>query len=201
MTDSERAARPYDNSRRREQADATRERIVEAGSALLHTSSIRDWRALTIKSVADQAGVSERTVYRHFGTERGLRDAVMHRLEREAGVDLADLRLDDIADVTASVLRYVSAYPADTAPTVDPTLDDADARRKAALERAVADATGEWSDGDRRLVSAVLDLLWSLSSYESLVTRWDLGPDEAVRGITWIIDLATRAVEEGRRPR
>ncbi|HEY6471863.1 MAG TPA: helix-turn-helix domain-containing protein, partial [Acidimicrobiales bacterium] len=80
--------RRYDSPVRRQQALETRERIVEAGCKILRKSSIRDWHALTIRGVAEVAGVNERTVYRYFGNERGLRGAVMHRLEQTAGIDL-----------------------------------------------------------------------------------------------------------------
>src|SRR5207302_3840377 len=88
--------RRYDNTLRRERAGQTRDRIVGAGAELLHESSIRDWRALTIRAVADRAGVNERTVFRHFANERALRDAVMQRLEQQAGIDLTQLGLDGI---------------------------------------------------------------------------------------------------------
>jgi AcrR family transcriptional regulator len=82
---------------RRQQAVETRERIIEAACTLLRRSGIRDWRALTIRGVALQAEVNERTVYRYFGNERGLRDAVMHRLEEKAGIELEGMRLEDVA--------------------------------------------------------------------------------------------------------
>ncbi len=79
---SEPEVRKYDSPMRRQRAVETRERIVTAGCRILQSSSVRDWRALTIRCVAERAGVNERTVYRYFGNERGLRDAVMHRLEQ-----------------------------------------------------------------------------------------------------------------------
>ena len=51
----------------------------------MHGYDTWDWRDLTFRSVAERAGVGERTVYRHFPTERHLHDAVMERLESEAG--------------------------------------------------------------------------------------------------------------------
>ena len=39
----------------------------------------------------------------------------MHRLEEEAGIDLAGLRLEDVADVTARIFEHVSAYPLEPA--------------------------------------------------------------------------------------
>jgi AcrR family transcriptional regulator len=98
---AEPSRRPYNGARRREQAGQTRDRIVSAGSELLHRSSIRDWRGLTVRAVAERAGVNERTVYRYFGNERGLRDAVMQREEQDAGIDLAGMQLDDIADIAS----------------------------------------------------------------------------------------------------
>jgi AcrR family transcriptional regulator len=98
--------RSYDSTLRRERAAQTRENIVTAGAELVRASSIRDWRGVTIRAVAERAGVNERTVYRHFANERALRDAVMHRLESDAGVDLAEMKLEDFATVTARVLRY-----------------------------------------------------------------------------------------------
>jgi AcrR family transcriptional regulator len=43
-----------------------------------------DWDGLTFRALAERAEVSERTVYRHFPTERKLHDAVMERREDEA---------------------------------------------------------------------------------------------------------------------
>src|SRR5262249_20807419 len=104
--------RTYDNSLRRERAAATRDRIVGAGAELLRGSDIRDWGGGTFGAVAVRAGVNERTVYRHFANERALRDAVMHRFEVDAGVDLELLALDDVGTVAARILRYAAAtYP------------------------------------------------------------------------------------------
>src|ERR1700730_15204767 len=84
-----RTGRSYDGTLRQERGAETRERILVAGSELLHGSSVRDWKKLTVRAVAERAGVNERTVYRYYGRERGLRDALMHRNEQEAGIDLA----------------------------------------------------------------------------------------------------------------
>ena len=61
----------------------------------MHEFDSWHWNALTFRAVAERAGVGERTVYRHFPTERHLHDAVMARLEEEAGVTYEDLELAD----------------------------------------------------------------------------------------------------------
>jgi AcrR family transcriptional regulator len=195
-----RARRRYDGTLRRQQAAGTRERIVSAGADLLHGSSIRDWRSLTMRAVAARAGVSERTVYRHFGNERGLRDAVMQRLEAQTGIDLAHMRLEDIADVTARILEHVSSYPVEPRPPLDPTLTDANQRQRAALLGAVAAGRPSWSADDCTVAAALFDVLWSVASYERLVVDWQLDRDRAIRAVAWVIGLVEDAVRTGRPP-
>ena len=48
------------------------------------------------------------------------------------------MALDDIADVAARVLRFVSAYPIEPRPPLDPTLAATNERRHDALLAAVA---------------------------------------------------------------
>ena len=199
-TQPARARRPYDSAVRRERAAQTRERIVTAGAELIHGSSIRDWRGLTIRAVAARAGVNERTVYRHFANERALRDEVMHHLEQAAGVDLAKMQLEDVAGVAARIFRHVSAYPLDKRPPLDPTLVEANRRQHDALVAAVAEGAARWPVADRTLAAAMLDVLWSVASYERIVVDWHLDRDEAIRAITWVIGLVEQALRDGRRP-
>jgi hypothetical protein len=49
--------RRYDNSARAEKAGQTRERIVAAGSELVHGFDSWNWRDQTFRSVAERAGV------------------------------------------------------------------------------------------------------------------------------------------------
>ena len=186
---------------RRQRAGETRERIVTAGCRILQTSSVRDWKALTIRGVAERAGVNERTVYRYFGNERGLRDAVMQRLEQKAGIDLEGMELGDVADIAGRILAHVSSYPLRPKPPLDPTLADANLRQRSALFAALAGSTARWSERDRHAVAALLDVLWSVATYERLVSDWEMDSDEAIRVVTWAIDLMTDAVRRGQRPR
>jgi AcrR family transcriptional regulator len=200
MSAPARERRRYDTTLRRQQAAGTRERIVAAGSALLHRSPVRDWRSLTLRAVAERAGVNERTVYRHFANERALRDAVMHRLEEEAGIDLAGLRLENIADAATRIFQHVSAYPRKARRPLDPTLTEASQRQRNALLRALTARTAGWSDADRTAAAAMFDALWGVATYERLVVDWQLDRGQAIRAITWVIGLVEDAVRKGRRP-
>jgi AcrR family transcriptional regulator len=195
-----RPGRPYDGTLRRERAAETRERILVAGSELLHHTSVRDWKKLTVRAVAERAGVNERTVYRYFGSERGLRDAVMQRNERDAGIDLGGMQLEDISTVAAQIFDHISQYSREPRPPLDPTLVDAKDRQREALLGAIAERTGPCSEEDRTVVAAVFDVLWSVASYERLVVDWQIDHRRAVQGIAWVIGLVEQAVRDGRGP-
>jgi AcrR family transcriptional regulator len=199
-TESLRSSRQYDSPIRRRQVADTRERIMAAGCELLHSTSVKDWKALTIRSIARQAGISERTVYRYFRDERELRDAVMHRLEQNAGIDLTGMRLEDVSDVAGHIFGHLASYPPESKPVLDPTLAEARHRLHGALADAVAEVTADWSDAQRTKAAALLDVLWSVASYERLTVDWQLDRDDAIRTISWAIQLVEDAVRSGRRP-
>ena len=46
----------------------------------------------------------------------------------------------------------------------------------------------------------MLDVLWSVVSYERLVVDWELDPKDAIRGITWVIGLVEDAIRRGPAP-
>jgi AcrR family transcriptional regulator len=153
-----------------------------------------------MRAVAERAGVNERTLYRHFANERALRDAVMQRLEHAVGIDLTRLQLDDVGDAAARIFRHVAAYPRDRRPPLDPTLAEANRRQHESLLAAVETRAEDWSAADQALAAALLDVLWSVSSYERLVRDWELDTEEAIRGTAWLIGLVDSAIRAGERP-
>lgn len=192
--------RPYDSPVRRSQAAATRERIVAAGSELVHGFDAWDWDRLTFRAVAEQAGVGERTVYRHFPTERLLHEAVMLRLHEEAGVDYTGVTVDNLVEVTRRVLDSMGRFP--TAPTgpapADQVFHEVDVQRRAALARVVVELDLE--DEARATVAALLDVLWNLPAFERLVVGWQLEPERAAGALAWLVELVLRAAASGEGP-
>ncbi|MDE0801834.1 MAG: TetR/AcrR family transcriptional regulator [Acidimicrobiales bacterium] len=88
--------------------------ILDAATELLSTYGVK---RVTLQDVADEAGVSRQTVYRHFGDRDGLLVAVV---ERQRDRFLADVVAagDACADVRASIrgliaetLRLATAHP------------------------------------------------------------------------------------------
>lgn len=197
---SPRAKRQYDSPLRRQQAADTRDRILAAGAKIAHGLAAWDWRDLTFKAVGEKAGVSERTVHRHFSSERRLREAVLQRLVEESGVDLSRLELGDFADLAAHVYEYLLSFKAAPPNAIDPTFQALDQHRRAVLLGAVARSTQGWTPGDQEVAAATLDMLWNPSSYERLSTAWNFEADRATRAIRWVVGLVEAAIRTGQRP-
>jgi hypothetical protein len=46
----------------------------------------------------------------------------------------------------------------------------------------------------------VFDVLWSVSSFERLVTDWQMDNEDAMATVTWAIELMAEGVRAGVRP-
>jgi AcrR family transcriptional regulator len=95
--------RSYDNSRRAEAAAATRQRILQAGLELA-------WEQIaietTLEDVAGRAGVSVKTVLRHFGSRDGF-DAALEQFGLE---EIREERATPVGDVAAAVHAIFQHY-------------------------------------------------------------------------------------------
>jgi AcrR family transcriptional regulator len=198
---SELSTRSYYSPARQKAAAATRARIVDAGTQLVHGFATWDWDELTFRAVAERAAVSERTVYRHFPTERHLHDAIMGRLEEEAGIAYEDVELDNLAEVTARVFDALKRFAInDSLGTPHGSaFVGAETKRHDALDRAVA--TASLPDAQRRALAGLLDVLWSPTTYERLVGAWSLDNGQAVDAVQWLIAKVVAAVENNESPR
>jgi AcrR family transcriptional regulator len=172
-----------------------------AASALVHEFRSWDWRPLTVRAVAERAGVGVRTVYRHFATEQALHEAVMRRLGQESGVAYEGLTLDDVSMIGAKVFAAMSTFAAPAwAEETRGVFATEDERRREALVVAVEGAAPEWSDDERARAAAALDALWTAPSYQRLVTGWGLDADEAADVVDWMIALVVDAIRAGNAP-
>lgn len=83
--------RRYDGAGRRAQAAARRHRVLDAAERLM----LRDgYEATTVAAVAEDAEVSVETVYKSFGSKRGLVWALFQRALEGEGPEPAEVRSD-----------------------------------------------------------------------------------------------------------
>lgn len=191
--------RPYDSSRRREQAERTRATVLEAARARFLADG---YAGTTVAAVARDAGVSVETVYKGFGTKAGLAKAVHDRAVVGDGADVPMLQSEFVRrnlvepDPVAKVQAYghqVATVGGRTGPMLLVVRDAAAADVGAAEVwdevqaerlRGMAAFAGHLSEAghlrDDVGVDEARDVLWLHSSvevWELLVIRrgWDPG--------------------------
>jgi AcrR family transcriptional regulator len=197
-----RTQRPYRSPVREQKTADTRERILRAGVAIVEGLTDIDWSPMTFQAVAEGAGVSKRTVFRHFATERELHDAVMQRFQERAGVSYENVDLAGVASVARRVFEALSSFAVSSwaIEPNDPTFTAMDRARGDALRGAITTAAPDWSPPQQALVAGVLDVLWGPPAYERLVVHWGASSADAIRAIEWAIGLVVRSVESGQPP-
>src|SRR6202035_3035336 len=73
---AKRVKRKYDTTSRRQQADQTRDRILEAARRAISQNGFAD---ATFEAIAAEAGVAAPTVYAAYGSKSGILQALMTR--------------------------------------------------------------------------------------------------------------------------
>lgn len=93
--------------------NTARIRIVDAAVELI---ALRGYAATTTKAIAELAGVNEVTLFRHFGSKRGVLDAIGERLaeaprSEQISPDVPSIR-DSLKQVAKHEIRNVSSFGA-----------------------------------------------------------------------------------------
>jgi AcrR family transcriptional regulator len=197
-----RQRRQYKSQSRQRQFAETRERIVIASIEIVHQCPTWDWTNLKSSVVAQGAGVSQRTVERHFTTDRQLREVVLQRLVDESGITLGKLTLNKFDNTVMQLFGYLSSFRAQpVTPLIDdPVFIEMDKVRRDALIDMVARETPDWSVRDRETAAAVLDLLWALPSYERFSVAWGFESEHAINALTWVVGLVKEGIQQGKLP-
>ena len=183
--------RPYDATRRHQQAALTRVAVIDSATQRF----LRDgYVTTTIAAIAADVGVSDHTIYKTFGGKPGLIRAIRERALEGAGPAPAEQRSNDLHDSDydgRSIIEAWGALTAEVMPRVAPVLllvrDAAvtDPEVRDLLAELDADRLGRMRVNARRLranghlraglsVAAATDVLWTFSApelYELLVLR------------------------------
>ena len=183
--------RRYDASSRREQANRSRSRIIEAAERRF----LDDGYALTtIAAIGDDAGVSVDTIYKSFGGKPGLVRAIREQALRGARPVPAEQRSDELQTEELDPRKIIEGwgrFSTEIAPRASPILlllrDAArtDPDLHVLLEEMDSDRLRRMTDNARRLhaaghlrsgitVAVAADVMWTYSSpelYELLVLR------------------------------
>lgn len=190
-TEDVKGRRPYDASRRREQAQQRRDLIIDAAERRFLGDG---YAVTTVAAIAAEAGVSVDTIYKSFGGKPGLVRAVHDRGLEGQGPVPAEQRSDLLQEAEPDARRIIEgwgAFTTEVAPRVAPilllvrTAAATDPELAALLAELDAGRHRRMTDNARRLhrtgqlgrgvtVAFAADVLWTFSSpelYELLVLR------------------------------
>ena len=190
------AGHAYQSQLRAEQAEATRERILEATLRVMAAGLA----SVSIPAVAREAGVSVPTIYRHFGTKRDLLAAVYPHVVRRSGfTEWAPPRsLDELREgVRALFERLDAADDLTRAAMASPSAEEA--RRitmpdRMALVRRFTDSIEpKLAEADRDRIGRLLVVLVTSSTLRIWRDRLGSSVDEAADDIDRVIRAAIAA--------
>jgi AcrR family transcriptional regulator len=173
-----------------DRVDLVRRRMLEGVSAVLKRGE-----PLTYAAVAQAAGVAERTLYRHFPKREALLAAVFAWANERIG--FRGQYPADQAELTELVRRAFPGFDA-LAPVIEELLltpEGRQARLASRTERQHAtlalvrqEAPGLDRSSERR-VAAVLQLLTSAATWQSLRDYWDMDGEQAAETAALALEL------------
>ena len=191
----------YESPLREEQKAETRRRILAAAERLMQDAELGE---ITFGAVAREAGVQERTVYRHFATKGELLDALWDALDPRIGT--ASFPQSE-ADLVAAPRRVFPAFDDNenlmrafwTTPQGREFRLRVNDKRKVAIRKAVGDAVKDLPANEARWVTAAAQLLYSGAAWQTMKDYWGFSGEEAGKASSFVLQLMFDAARKRAR--
>lgn len=175
------------------QVELTRDRIQQAAASLLEERGASD--GITFKAVAERAGVTEMTVYRHFPTRNHLLQGLWRHLNEEMDPDIV------VPESTAALFdqhdKLYSGFDR-IAPQIVASISTTQGRemraalnkqRRKAFLAIVEEVAPNLNASRKTAAAAILQLLHSAYAWDSLREQWDLDGKAAGKATKWAIEV------------
>jgi AcrR family transcriptional regulator len=176
-------------SLRQQQRAVTRERILRALAELLETEHLLE---VSMAAVAERAGVSEPTLYRHFSTKRNLFAALGSDLFRQVTAGIAPTNLDELVEIVPTLFRRFAEMESTArwtlaAPEGEAVPRPSSTERLDMLREALGSALDDRSAAEAEFVLRGLLLLTSPLSLIYWQDYLNITVDEAADTAAWLI--------------
>lgn len=197
------SGRNYDSPLRERQAQQTRDAILDALTALLEDRPVVE---VTTKDIAIAAGVSERTVYRHFPDRAALLEGLTERFEGSAErPPVVPERLDDVAALVIELYRVLEDHHVEAQAEA---LLNADPRRFSEITQQhtqqfrelVEAGLPDLDAGRQQAITAVVRVLASPQPWLRIRAEFGIGGDASGPIVAWAIDAMLSEIERGNPP-
>jgi AcrR family transcriptional regulator len=206
MNDVKMDKRPYRSPLRAEQAEATRQRIVDAGLALF---AERGYPGTSVTEIARAAGVSAETIYGSVGSKRGIIDLLLAQVETEGVAERAReavaargggsaVALDVLAELSVAFWQQHGTLARVLRNGVgDPEIGAAWTERQRGRRAIIHGLIESWPEGTLRTgldAGRAADVAWALTSdevHELLVGLRDWPPEAF---LAWLRSTLAREI-------
>jgi AcrR family transcriptional regulator len=199
---SDTQASTYSSPLRDQQKADTRELILRTVKQLLRDRGLGE---LSLASVAREAGITERTVYRHFATREQLLEATWAAVNDRLGMrefprTAAELverprQVFPAFDAQGEIVRAMLASPQGRELRLRVNKE-----RQAAIRAAVRDAKPGLREPAFTRLCAAVQLLYSASGWATMTDYWDIDSDEAGRAASEAIALLLGVAPTNSKP-
>lgn len=190
--------RTYTSELRKAQAEATRTKILDALVEVLAEGV----DTLSVPAVAERAGVSVGTVYRHFGDKAGMLKALMPYTQTRSGIEIGSTpeSLDEMRETVGQVFRHFENTD-DLLRAAFASRIGREVRMKGSTERLqlMKEAFQQLEPG---LESNQLDhmaklglILTTSEAYQQWKDRLGLSPEEAADEVLWAIETLIKGIQ------
>ena len=183
--------RSYESPLRHAQAALTRERILMAAKDYLE---IHDIETLTLRQLAERAGVSAPTVYAHFATVDDLVAAFFQWLKPRLGLQKPLPALGGLSELPAELFPKYEAYGAllrnlMNRPAFDRERKADTAERHGRWIRGIGRSLPKLTPEQRRRGALAISAFWTPTVWRWLVDTCGFTPKEAEQVASWAIDV------------
>lgn len=188
--------RTYDNTLRVELAQQTRQRILDAAVAELANT-----QGVTLAQVARRAGVSEPTLYRHFGSREKLLEEIELHAQGRLGLPPMTESITGLADQATSLFEKFEEHKDLLNAVVQAGVGKemratGRKRRTQMLREMIARSAPHLDAAEHARITAVLRALVSWESYHTMTGELGLSPEDARRAVGWALESLVSAIQK-----
>jgi len=188
--------RGYKSELRAQQTAGTRDLIIKTAA-----ESFVPWTTdVPFDKLAERAGISVRTVFRHFPTQRDLVAATVPYLEERCGWRPDEMTAENLAEMSQRTFAYFGDLLERSAGDSDPMpaeLRTVRARQRTEpIERAIGPLTERMDPGLARGVLAVMSGLTRIHFLRGMHEQWGLGGEDAGKAVEWAVNALLGALRE-----
>ena len=190
--------RTYTSELRQAQAEATRTKILDALVEVLAEGV----ETLSVPAVAERAGVSVGTIYRHFGDKSGMLKALIPHAQTRSGVELEGTpeTFSDMREAVSQIFRHFEntddlLRAAFTSRIGREVRIRGSAERLQLMKEAFQGLEPDLESDQLEHIAKLGLILTTSEAYQQWKDRLGLSPEEAADEVVWVIETLIKGIK------